>query len=270
MTKKLMLTKNQATVIVNLVALIFLLCIGCGQPMTDEQFSLAVKAAGGACGINPQTGKIFVFVDMNSKSDEILALCSKKKSVVKFIGTDANISSEGFASLGDVENLTELSIGGSKVSEEDASNLGKLVHLEYLLLNDSGLTDKACEHFSSFRQLRSVSLCDTRVTGSGLKSLTGSKQLEVLLLHGSPISDAGMNEIVGFANMRELGLNQTNVTNDGMLTLATMPRLGRLAITGSKVTPEIVEEFNERRSKLLRDPENNSPVHIVYFSDSGN
>ncbi|MBA4107558.1 MAG: hypothetical protein C0485_17620 [Pirellula sp.] len=270
MTKKLMLTKNQATVIVNLAALILLFCSGCGQQMTDEQFSLAVRAAGGTCGVNPQTGAIIVVVDMNSKSDEILALCCKKKSVVKFIGTDAKISSEGFASLGNVENLTHLAIGGSKVSKEDASNLGKLVHLENLLLNNSGLTDEAFEHFSSLRQLKGLSLCDTRATGSGLKYLTNSKRLEVLLLHGSPISDAGLKEIVGFANMRELGLNRTNVTNDGVLALATMPRLGRLAITGSKVTPEIVEEFKERRSKLLRDPKNNNSVHIVYFPDSGN
>lgn len=264
MTKKLMLTMNQATVTVNLVALTLMFCIGCGQPMTDEQFSLAVKAAGGTCGVNPQTGAIIVVVDMNSDSDEILALCSKKNSVVKFVGIDAKVTSRGFDNLGKIKGLEELGLSGSVVTDVDMQQIGKLINLKSLVLHGPEITDESCEQLSKLTRLKSLTLGKTRMKCAKLGELAIANKLEYLDLFGAPISEEGVHQIAKIKSLKRLGLMGTDVTNQGVLELAALPKLELLQLTDSKVTSEVIGAFKARREEHMSKSMDMKPVAIEY------
>lgn len=259
-----MRTKNQTAAIVSFVALTFLFSIGCGQPMTDEQFSSAVKAARGACGVYPQTGAFFVHVDMNSKSDEILALCSKKKSVVKFVGTDAKITSHGFDNLGNITGLEELGLSGTVVTDADMQQIGKLINLKALVLSGPEITDQSCEQLSKLTRLSSLTLSTTRMKGAKLGELAIAKNLEYLDLFGAPISDEGIHQIAKIKSLKRLGLMGTDVTDQGVLALATLPKLELLQLTASKVTPEGIDAFKKRRDEHMSKSKDMKAVAIEY------
>ncbi len=258
-------TKNQATVIVNLVALTLLICSGCESAVTNDEFITAVKMAGGQCVADPQSGApIHVIIPAHSEADVILDWCSKIGTIKGVIGFDAKITSRGFDSLGKIKGLEELGLSGSVVTDVDMQQIGKLISLKSLVLHGPEITDESCEPLSKLTRLKSLTLGKTRMKGAKLGELAIANNLEYLDLFGAPISEEGVHQIAKIKSLKRLGLMGTDVTNQGVLELATLPKLELLQLTDSKVTSEGIEAFKARREEQMSKSMNMKPVAIEY------
>ena len=86
---------------------------------------------------------------------------------------------------------------GTPRNKTDAAlaHVGRLGHLEYLVLNSSDATDAGMAHLTGLRRLRGVELWKTRV------------------------GDAGLAHLHGLTSLRQVNLAETRVTDDGVLAL---------------------------------------------------
>ena len=123
-----------------------------------------------------------------------------------------NLLDVGFSSGNDVadaqlamlapiaDQVYELNLAGSKVTDAGLANVAKLKNLRRLHLEKTAVTDAGLAH---------------------LKDLTG---LEYLNLYGTAVTDAGLAHLANMKNLRSLYLWQTKVTPEGAANLKkTLP-----------------------------------------------
>jgi len=92
------------------------------------------------------------------------------------------------------ENIVELEIGGSDISDEGLSALSSMVNLERLYLQKTSVTDEGLYYLSDLKRLQYLNLYDTAVTDDGLEYLEDLKNLKSLYLWGSKVSAAGAQD----------------------------------------------------------------------------
>ena len=101
--------------------------------------------------------------------------------------------------------------------------------LEFVLINDTKVTDAGLKHLKGLTKLERLYLSDTKVTDAGLMHLTGLTKLKTLSLRNTKVTDAGLEHLKGLTELQTLELNSTEVTDPttGDFTLApTSPCLG--------------------------------------------
>jgi len=130
--------------------------------------------------------------------------------------------------LGELEDLTDLSLEETRVGDEDVRCLALLTKLEWLNLYRTELGDEGLEILSALPSLRHLPAGETRVTDAGLVHLARMPRLEYLGLRGDKITDAGMEPIARLENLRGLHLGGTLITSTGVRTLTGRGRLVRL------------------------------------------
>ena len=118
-----------------------------------------------------------------------------------------NLLDVGYSSGGDVadaqlallepiaQQVYELNLAGSKVTDGGLANLAKLTNLRRLHLEKTAITD------------------------AGMAHLKGLANLEYLNLYGTAVTDAGLANLAGMKNLKNLYLWQTKVTADGAASL---------------------------------------------------
>jgi len=102
------------------------------------------------------------------------------------------VDGTGLAHLRRPENLTGLSLNGSKFSDEAFNQVARFSNLTFLDLNGSGIND------------------------AQLARLAGLKKMNRLWLPSNPITDAGLKHLADMTNLRHLTLSKTQVTANGV------------------------------------------------------
>jgi len=72
------------------------------------------------------------------------------------------------AYLANLENLTGLHLGETRVGSRGLEHLGKMEKIEKLWLHDTSVDDKAAEAFSQFRKMRELYVYNTRISMEGM------------------------------------------------------------------------------------------------------
>ncbi|MEM7392451.1 MAG: c-type cytochrome domain-containing protein [Verrucomicrobiota bacterium] len=115
---------------------------------------------------------------------------------VDFSYADGEVGDETLKLLDSVKtHLTELHLGGTKVSDAGLAKISGMSKLTRLHLEKTGIGD------------------------AGLKSLGNLNNLEYLNLYSSKVTDAGMDALTGLKGLRKLYLWQTGVTDVGATKL---------------------------------------------------
>ncbi len=96
------------------------------------------------------------------------------------------------------------------------AEVGRLNHLERLLLDNASVTDAGLVHLEGLTHLSELGLPSTSVTDAGLVHLKGLTNLSILDLRGTQVTDAGLVHLKGLTNLKTLFLNATRVTDAGV------------------------------------------------------
>lgn len=85
------------------------------------------------------------------------------------------------------EQLVELKLTASGVSDTDLSILQSLKNIEKLWLDENQITDKGIKDFNSLEKLRYINLASTGVSKSGIENLLKNKSIQSVYLYQTGI-----------------------------------------------------------------------------------
>jgi beta-lactamase regulating signal transducer with metallopeptidase domain/Leucine-rich repeat (LRR) protein len=126
--------------------------------------------------------------------------------------------------------------GPSKLSDRGFAPLGKLTQMIDLSLPGAGLTDACLAHLAPLTATQFLDLSGSQVTGTGLAALARWKSLQTLTLAHSAFDDEGCRWLPQFAALRSLDLFDTKITDAGLEQIAKLPELEKLFIYDTAVT----------------------------------
>ena len=138
----------------------------------------------------------------------------------------------------DLEKVTTLSLGYSKLTDAGLKEVGKLQQLTSLDLSVcKQITDAGLMEVARLQQLTSLNLFFCKqITDSGLKEVAKLEKLTELALFATKITDAGLKEIAKLENLTKLGLKNTQVTDAGFKEIAKLENLTKLDLQNTQVT----------------------------------
>jgi hypothetical protein len=126
--------------------------------------------------------------------------------------------------------LTDIYLGHSQVSDRDMHAIGRVLTVEYLDLNSTTIGDIGLDAVVSNHALRSIDLSNTAITDSGLKSINRFINLRVLSLDGTAVSDAGIQALSELVQISDLSLDNTAISNNSIHSLLALPTLTHLSL----------------------------------------
>jgi hypothetical protein len=121
------------------------------------------------------------------------------------------------------------------LTDADFANMSLFKHLEYISIQDDGLTDDQIEHLKDLKSLRGVAISG-RVTNAGLVHLQGLARLTDLSLSGTKTTGAGIKHLQGLTRLQSLSLRCMNIQDADLPLLKVFPALRYLSLRGTAVT----------------------------------
>ena len=95
----------------------------------------------------------------------------------------------------DLEKVTFLYLGNTKINDAGLKELAKLQKLEDLTLTGTKVTDVGLKEMAKLQKLETLDLNRTQITDAGLKEVAKLQQLKSLFLVSTQITEAGVAEL---------------------------------------------------------------------------
>jgi beta-lactamase regulating signal transducer with metallopeptidase domain len=155
----------------------------------------------------------------------------------------SNVTDEDLQQLKGLKKLTALNLWDTKIGDAGVAALAELSTLQNLQLGDTGITDDGLKSIARLTALRELDLARTKITDAGLKSLAplGPKLIGLKLAETS-ITDAGLAALDKLPGLRGVTLDETNVTTVGLERLAMRAFLNYMA-TEKLVAQELADRM---------------------------
>lgn len=132
--------------------------------------------------------------------------------------------------------IRTIRLDGCAISDADLQPLGVLDELVELNLERTGITDDGLRHLRPLTRLEVLRISQTRITGQGLSQLHGLTQLSRLDVAGTQITDDDIEHILPLRRIEILNLGQTRVGAEGIRRLAALEELRLLGVEQTLVT----------------------------------
>ncbi len=147
-----------------------------------------------------------------------------------------SLSSYQVGLIGGYTPLKSLGLRG--VTDSDIHRLSRLDNLTSLSLQDSPISDEACQVIGQLDKLTYLGITHhssdpPEITAVGLEHLVGLKELSGLYLQSPELSDAGLKHIAQLQALEILALFDAKIHGDGLNELAQLPKLRSLQIQNS-------------------------------------
>ena len=171
--------------------------------------------------------------------DECLSYVQKFPKLKRLMLCREQATDAGLAKLRGMDSLEGIWIWDAlTVSDVGAAHLAQLNNLREIHLSNSKITDEALRHFSSLQKIKKLSLQGNYFTNKGLEHLQENTQLTelVLGLGTNEITDDGLRFISALTNLERLGLQSSKITDAGLQQLSSLKNLKELWVGGTKVT----------------------------------
>lgn len=242
------------------------------------------KVGRGVFKRDPGDGRLLVFVASTAVTDSALERLGDIQEL-RGVRLDSchRFTDEGVGHVAQIEGLTELSLGDTKLTNACLQHVKKLTHLKKLVLWDSGVTPSGFSHLAGMNSLRHLNLSVKGVTDesladlasltslvsldiseslhvgdAGLLHLKDMTALKYLHLWGSRLTDRGLATLGSLTELVVLYLgNSKSITNDGLRSLKTLVKLQDLSVYGcvniGDVGVEHLRGMNELRRLGLDD-----------------
>jgi serine/threonine protein kinase len=112
--------------------------------------------------------------------------------------------------------LKALSLPRSGASDRALTDIGKIVMLEKLVLDETKIGNTNLVQLTSLSKLTSLSVSDTNIDDAGLESIAEIQSLKELNLANLPITDFGLVHLEKLTQLKKLNLERTRVTAKGI------------------------------------------------------
>jgi hypothetical protein len=149
-----------------------------------------------------------------------------------------------------LEQIEELYLDNSSVTDAGLARLRGLKHLKFLDLVGTQVTDAGLAHLAGLRELNYLRLSGTQVTDAGLAQLAGLRELRTLILDGTSVTDDGLAHLAGQEQLIKLSLDMTQVGDGGLKHLKSNERLISVGLSGTRVSPAGIAKLKEVMPKL--------------------
>jgi beta-lactamase regulating signal transducer with metallopeptidase domain/Leucine-rich repeat (LRR) protein len=178
-----------------------------------------------------------LYLDSVKLNEQTLAALGRLKDLRKLgLGSVGVVGDAALQKLVAFEQLTQVSLTGSGLSDDGLAQFASLHALEILNLPDSKITGTGLGGLANLKQLRTLTLSDSPFNDQGCQLLRRLPALEWLHLGKTVITDQGLNAIGMLPNLRMLNLDDTKVTIDGLMKLSALKRLSYVSAVGVKAT----------------------------------
>lgn len=180
------------------------------------------------------------------------------------------------------DDITELTIDNSTLSDEHINDITNFQGLRYLDVSSNDLSDRSIDTMNRLPKLENLNVGFNRITEAGLlklkrlldlrelrtgelrtvskltEALKNSKKLEYLRFTYSELGPQDIKNISNISSLTELNIeNCKGITNDSLKQLSVMPNLRQLGITNDKISNfslEILDKFKQLHSVIV-EPE---------------
>jgi internalin A len=129
--------------------------------------------------------------------------------------------------------------GDGRLTDVEMASVGRLPHLEEVILVDCRVTDAGLAHLTGLSRLKSLDLrIAPRGKGVSLVPLEGLARLEKLDLRGLSLADANLVHLAGLTRLKEINLSQTPITDAELVHLRDLKGLRSLMLDQCCITSE--------------------------------
>ncbi len=119
----------------------------------------------------------------------------------------AKVTDEWMVEVAKFQQLEELSLVDSQVTDEGLSKLRKLSLIRARLSENERLTDKAMETVADWEKLKTLDLFNLpNLTDEGVHTIRGLASLEELILANNELTDKSVEVLQGFKKLKYLGI----------------------------------------------------------------
>lgn len=150
-------------------------------------------------------------------------------------GSTKGFTADDFKAIASVTSLTQLSLDGGEVNDENLTLLTGLTELQSMSFNGTSFSDDGCKVFAGFTKLKSLALfhpsrSNPAFTGAGLAHLATLPQFEGLTLAGANTGDAALVAIAKLPRLTGLRMWHNLETAEGLKALSGMTSLKKLTV----------------------------------------
>ena len=101
---------------------------------------------------------------------------------------------EGNITKADLENVYELNLGDTQITDAGLKDVAKLQNLEELVLENTQITDEGLKEVAKLQKLEQLLLSYTEITDAGLKDVARLQKLIKLVFWSTKVTKAGVAE----------------------------------------------------------------------------
>jgi len=155
------------------------------------------------------------------------------------------LTPEEFAPIGNLANLTNLSLDEVAIDDGAMRHVGRLTKLAQLMMQRMNITDEGITALAELENLTNLILAGSfgsdeaqvmHVTGSGLAALAELPRLKFVSLDGPMVADAGLAGVGQLVRLEQLFISETpDVTAEGLAHLSGLTELKQLVLSGPKL-----------------------------------
>ena len=167
----------------------------------------------------------------------------KKGKISEIILIDKDVPNGFFSQLGDLRELTDLSLENCRIQADHIIPISTLPKLEWLNLYRTPLGEQGVNLLSKSKSIALLPIGKAGVTDRGLENLTKMSQLTYLGLRGNPVTDKGARHLSKLSNLQGLYLGETNVTDRTIAEIAHLSRLQKLWLHDLPISDEAVSHL---------------------------
>jgi Leucine-rich repeat (LRR) protein len=142
-------------------------------------------------------------------------------------------------SLGEgLEEIRELDLQNSRVTNAGLTQLGKLTHLSKLDVRNSPIDKDGASHIAQATSLEELTFDGRKLNEAGVQALRPLSSLRVLGLRGVQLPHSGFAELLHHQELEELDLQDSSMDDLSLDIVAELPKLSRLRLSRTRVTDE--------------------------------
>jgi hypothetical protein len=186
-------------------------------------------------------------------NDDSLARMEHCPLVTQLQLSGSSVTAEGLKRMPCRSQIQRLSWGTA--SDSSLAGIADWENLFDLYLRATPITDDGLRHLSGLTELRFLDLDATRIDGSGLSHLAGLQNLVRLNLTATAVTDDTLRNLPPLPELQAVGLAETAVTDNGLVHLQSFPKLWAVSTWSSPISDAGLQFFRERpQQRFLPDP----------------
>ncbi|MBX3439104.1 MAG: hypothetical protein KF861_16560 [Planctomycetaceae bacterium] len=193
---------------------------------------------------------------VETKRREVVAAGGKTKTEQRVPAWLGRLRGDDFHTFLDETALTEITMSGADITDENVKHLQGLTDLRVLDVSQSQISDAGLQVLSGLTDLRFVNLFKTPVTT--LTPLEPLHQLETLVIEHTEITDDALASLEHFPNLTELNAGYLELTDTGIEHIARCSKLETLGLSGTNLTDrgcELISQLTGLTTLVLRNAE---------------